>query len=284
MANARLLQTACFIGLFLIGHRSEAQVRPSPEITQAEYAATIQPLLKKFCFECHSDANIEADVDLATFATIDDLRRGIKVWLKTRDMLDSRQMPPKDSPQPNDREREHLASWVRAFLLSEAKKHAGDPGPVVLRRLSNDEYNYSVHDLTGVATLDPTREFPVDGAAGEGFTNSGAAQSMSPALVTKYLDAGKEVASHAVLTPDGIRFSPYTTRRDHTDELLARIQQFYRPFTEDSGNTSVTLQGIRLSTSDGGRLPVGRYIAATLQERERLHEGATSLAEVARQR
>lgn len=284
MASVRLLQVACSIGIVLVCHPGEAQVGPSPEITQAEYAATIQPLLEKFCFECHSGANIEADVDLATFATIDDLRRGIKVWLKTRDMLDSRQMPPKDSAQPNDRERELLAAWVKAFLLSEAKKHAGDPGPVILRRLSNDEYNYSVQDLTGVATLDPTREFPVDGAAGEGFTNSGAAQSMSPALVTKYLDAGKEVASHAVLTLDGIRFSPYTTRRDHTDELLARIQQFYRPFTEDSGNTSVTLQGIKLSTSDGGRLPVGRYIEATLQERGRLRDGTTSLAEVARLR
>tara|TARA_R110002072_G_C7978294_1_gene535840 strand:- start:20021 stop:24202 length:4182 start_codon:yes stop_codon:yes gene_type:complete len=284
MAGVRLLQAACSIGILLVCHRSEAQVRPSPEITQAEYTATIQPLLKTFCFDCHSGETTEAEIDLGAFPTIATMTRQPEVWMKMRDMLDSRQMPPKSSPQPQDRERELLASWVRALLLSEAKKHAGDPGPVILRRLSNDEYNYSVRDLTGVATLDPTREFPVDGAAGEGFTNSGAAQSMSPALVTKYLDAGKEVASHAVLTPDGIRFSPYTTRRDQTDELLARIQQFYRPFTEDSGNTSVTLQGIKLSTSDGGRLPVGRYIEAMLQERERLRDGATSLAEVARQR
>ena len=199
-------------------------------------------------------------------------------------MLDSRQMPPKDSPQLNDDEQNFLSTWVREFLLSEARKHAGDPGPVILRRLSNDEYNYSVRDLTGVTSLDPTREFPVDGAAGEGFTNAGAAQSMSPALVTKYLDAGKEVASHVVLTPDSIRFSPYTTRRDHTDELLTRIQQFYRPYTEDSGSTSVTLQGIKLSTSDGGRLPVTRYIETTLQERDALQSGTRTLAAIASQR
>ena len=42
--------------------------------------------------------------------------------------------------------------------------------------------------------------------------------------MTKYLDAAKEVAAHAVLTPDGMRFSAYTTRRDQTDELLARIK------------------------------------------------------------
>jgi len=285
MAIGRLtLQLTFFVGAALLSPPSRAQNVSPPKVTQPEYASTIQPLLKTFCFKCHSEETTEADIDLGEFPTVATMTRNTKVWLKIRDMLDSRQMPPKESPQPDDRERQVLASWVRTFLLSEARKNAGDPGPVMLRRLSNDEYNYSVRDLTGVVSLDPTQEFPVDGAAGEGFTNSGEAQSMSPALVTKYLDAGKEVASHAVLTPDGIRFSPYTTRRDHTDELLARIQHFYRPFTEDSGNTSVTLQGIKLSTSDGGRLPVARYIEATLQERESLKNGATSLAAIAQQR
>ena len=30
---------------------------------------------------------------------------------------------------------------------------------------------------------------------------------MSPSLITKYLDAAKDVANHAILLPDGIRFS-----------------------------------------------------------------------------
>lgn len=278
------LCTAATIGIFLICDRGNSQDLRASQITQAEYASTIQPLLTKFCFKCHSGETTEADVDLAEFSTIASMSRQTKVWLKIRDMLDSRQMPPKDSPQPTEAEQKLLSTWVRDFLRGEASRHAGDPGPVMLRRLSNDEYNYSVRDLTGVVSLNPTQEFPVDSAAGEGFTNSGEAQSMSPALITKYLDAGKQVASHAVLTPEGIRFSPYTTRRDHTDELLARIQQFYRPFTEDSGTTSVTLQGIKLSTSDGGRLPVARYIEATLQERESIKNGTTSLAVVARQR
>ena len=55
---------------------------------------------------------------------------------------------------------------------------------------------------------------------------------MSPALLTKYLDAAKKVADHAVLLPDGFRFSPGTTRRDWTDEMLAQIRGFYREFTD----------------------------------------------------
>jgi len=116
---------------------------------------------------------------------------------------------------------------VQTVLDEIALARAGDPGPVVLRRSSNVEYTYTVRDLTGV-DLDPAREFPGDSAAGRRLHEHGNALVMSPSLLTKYLDAGKEIASHAVLLPDGIRFSPKTTRRDWTDETLARIREFYR--------------------------------------------------------
>src|SRR6476469_1183934 len=104
---------------------------------------------------------------------------------------------------------------------------AGDPGPVVLRRLSNAEYTYTIRDLTGV-DLQPAREFPADGAAGEGFTNAAEALSdISPALFAKYLNAAKAIADHAVLLPDGFRFSPADTRRDWTDEATAALRRFY---------------------------------------------------------
>ena len=136
---------------------------------EKDFGSTVQPLLKKFCFECHSGDTTEAEIDLGEFLTLADLRKQTKVWVKIRTMLDTGQMPPKDSAKPSDAERKLLRDWVRTFLLGEAKKHAGDPGPVVLRRLSNDEYNYTVRDLTGVTSLNPTKEFPVDGAAGARF-------------------------------------------------------------------------------------------------------------------
>src|ERR1700716_2987954 len=88
---------------------------------------------------------------------------------------------------------------------------------------------------------------------------------MSPSLITKYLDAGKEIASHAVLLPDGIRFSPKATRRDWTEEILAEIRGFYREFNAPRGGDKVNLQGIIFETNEGGRLPLERYLAATLE-------------------
>ncbi|HVW39076.1 MAG TPA: DUF1592 domain-containing protein, partial [Pirellulales bacterium] len=160
---------------------------------------------------------------------------------------------------------------------------AGDPGRVVLRRLNNAEYTYTLRDLTGVESLEPAREFPVDGAAGEGFTNTGNSLVMSPALFAKYLDAGKQIAAHAVLLPDGIRFSSYTTRADKTHEIVEQIRAFYREFTAAGGRRQVQLQGLVFDADAGGRLPLEDYLAAALAERDALASGAKSIEQVARQ-
>src|SRR5258708_4098761 len=118
------------------------------------------------------------------------------------------------------------------MLAAEASARAGDPGRVVVRRLSNAELNNTIRDLTGV-DLEPARDFPSDGAAGEGFTNAGDALVTSPTLLTKYLAAAKEVAAHAVLLPDGFRFSPSKTQRDWTDEATGALRDFLSAYTKD---------------------------------------------------
>ncbi|MDQ3624301.1 MAG: DUF1587 domain-containing protein, partial [Verrucomicrobiota bacterium] len=203
----------------------------------------IRPVLEEYCLKCHSTEKQQGDLDLEPFSSVDAVKRHPKVWQAVAEQLAHNEMPPKDKPQPSPAEKERLSQWVAVALDGIARERAGDPGPVVLRRLSNPEYTYTVRDLTGVESLHPAREFPVDGAAGEGFMNTGQALVMSPALITKYLDAGKEIAGHAVLLPDGIRFSPKTTRRDWTEEILAQIRDFYREFTEPAGNAKGTLQG-----------------------------------------
>ena len=65
-----------------------------------------------------------------------------------------------------------------------------------LSRLSRSGFRHP--DGTGVETLDPAREFPVDSAAGDGFMNVGQSLVMSPSLVTKYLDAAKVEANKAI--------------------------------------------------------------------------------------
>ncbi|MEY4567936.1 MAG: hypothetical protein RLY14_2906, partial [Planctomycetota bacterium] len=187
---------------------------------QDRFSRDVYPLLAKYCLECHGTTVAEAEIDLTAYEkdAASELKRHPELWQRIEEVVKTDQMPPKDALQPSDSENQQLIKWIDEFLAQEAEKTSGDPGPVVLRRLSNSQYTYTLRDLTGVTTLDPAREFPVDGAAGEGFTNTGNALVMSPALVTKYLDAAKDVAKHAVLLPDGIDFSTSTTPADWTNE------------------------------------------------------------------
>ena len=122
-----------------------------------------------------------------------------------------------------------MIDWVKAVRANELRKHAGDPGPVLARRLSNAEYNYTVRDLTGV-DLQPTKEFPVDPANQSGFDNTGESLTMSPALFNKYLLATREVADHMALTPDGFVFAPgpVLAETDRDQFAIKRIVDFYQ--------------------------------------------------------
>ena len=248
----------------------------------ADFPKDILPVLKEHCLGCHSTEKQKGDLDLERFASLDEIKRFPLVWQGVLDQLDSGEMPPKDKPQLSKDQKTALIAWLRVTLDEMALASAGDPGPVVLRRLSNMEYTYTLRDLTRVPSLDPAREFPVDGAAGEGFTNVGAALVMSPALLTKYLDAAKEVAAHAVLLPDGITFSSSTSQSDWTEERLAAIRAFYAKFTVNGGGGAVNLQGIKFDTKDGGVLPLERYLAVTIIHRDVIQHGKP-LVDVARE-
>ena len=92
----------------------------------------------------------------------------------------------------------------------------------------------------------------------------------------KYLDAAKEVARHAVLLPDGIRFSEGTTRRDWTDEILDDIRTIdwnvtsrtghlhVKKFTEERELTVLLVLDASGSSNFGTRNRFKREVAAEL--------------------
>jgi Protein of unknown function (DUF1592)/Protein of unknown function (DUF1588)/Protein of unknown function (DUF1587)/Protein of unknown function (DUF1585)/Protein of unknown function (DUF1595)/Cytochrome C oxidase, cbb3-type, subunit III len=277
MSVTRTLLIATMLG-FLPAHAAVSTDDAAPfEAIAKDYDLKVRPLLKQYCLKCHSTELQEGELDLERFAKLEQVRRDPRAWQKVVEMIDNGEMPPKKKPQPSDTERKQIRDWVRGYLDAEGRASAGDPGSVVLRRLSNVEYDNTVRDLTGV-DLRPAREFPVDGAAGEGFTNVGEALVMSPAMLDKYVAAAKGIAAHAVLLPDSIRFSEKTTRRDWTEEYLASIRDIYRRHTDPEGSTRVNLQGLQWDTNSGGRIPLELYLAATIKYRELNPQGSKPIA------
>ena len=264
--------------ILVVGSTTTTMAKPpSFDKLSREFDQRVQPILKRYCNNCHSPKELKGDLNLQRFGKLAAVRKDPKVWLKVVEMLDLGEMPPEKSAQPSAKQKQFLRSWAIRYLRAESLANAGDPGPVVLRRLNNAEYTYTIRDLTGVK-LDPAKELPTAGAAGEGFTNVGNALVMSPALLRKYIDAGKGVAAHAVLLPNGFRFSKYRTRRDWTDEILVRIRRFYARYSRNERLGSVHGHPTLTALGGTGRIPLNRYLTATVVEREAI---PTALQQVA---
>ena len=117
---------------------------------EAAFQDEIRPMLKQYCLVCHSAALHTGDVNLEQFTSYQDVLKRPHLWQKAVEQLSLGEMPPKAMPQPSQEQRAQLVAWANRALTVAAKAHAGDPGPVVLRRLNNAEYTYTVRDLTGV--------------------------------------------------------------------------------------------------------------------------------------
>ena len=221
------------------------------------YASEIHPLVAKTCGGCHGTRPKDNDLDLVGLATADAVLARPAVLEHVIERLHVGDMPPREAPQPSEAERQQLLGWFTAALEAEAAARAGDPGPVMLRRLTNVEYDNAVRDLTGV-DMRPTqaRDFPPDAVGGEGFANVGEAMPVSPVLVKRYLQAARDVAARAVLLPTGFRFSASTDRPAWT----AAAEEALRAFHARHGGPK-------------GEPPLERHLAALLRHRDKLAGG-----------
>ena len=208
-------------------------VAADPDLESA-FEQTVRPFLEVYCIGCHSGGTPAAQFDLGRYKNLESAAADHRRWEQVGERIAAVEMPPASASQPAEGERQAVIDWVNAMLKHEAQKNAGDPGMVLARRLSNAEYDYTIRDLTGV-DLRPAREFPVDPANPAGFDNSGETLSMSPSLFDKYLRAAREIASHAVLEPGGIEFSPYPmlVETDQDKYAITQIVEFYHQQNTD---------------------------------------------------
>ena len=210
-------------GLSLFATESESSL-------EKKFDAKVKPFVETYCLTCHNKEKAKGDLDLSPDTTLAAVVRDEARWELALERLEAKEMPPKKAEKhPTEDARKEVIQWIQAMRKFEADKNAGDPGPVLARRLNNAEYDYTIRDLTGI-DLRPTREFPVDPANQAGFDNSGESLTMSPALLKKYLGAAKEVSEHAVLTPSGIDFAPYPmmAETDQDKYCILRIVDFYK--------------------------------------------------------
>jgi hypothetical protein len=253
MSMSRPAAARIFLGLLALGLSglgSCGSPAPAPSGSASDETldrrfAGVRPFFERYCFGCHGSTRPKGDLDLTRDFSLDAIATDPVRWEQVRMRVRDAEMPPdKAKHQPAPDERAAVVAFLRDVGDREARRHAGDPGPVLARRLSNAEYDYTIRDLTGV-DLRPTREFPVDPANEAGFDNSGESLTMSEALLRKYLAAARQVADHAVLKPGGFVFAPHpvVTDTDRDKYCIQRILAFYQRHAVDPAAYFAALRG-----------------------------------------
>jgi hypothetical protein len=170
------------------------------------FQTQVAPLLERYCFECHSKEKSEAGLAFDRFDNQEKAVKAGRTWLRVRDALQGRIMPPDDKPQPTLEELDRISAWIENdFLAAQCGKQASS-APVVIRRLNRQEYNNTLRDLLGL-DLHLAENFPADDI-GFGFDNVGSALNISPVHVEKYLDAAELALQKAIAVPDAADFPP----------------------------------------------------------------------------
>jgi Protein of unknown function (DUF1592)/Protein of unknown function (DUF1588)/Protein of unknown function (DUF1587)/Protein of unknown function (DUF1585)/Protein of unknown function (DUF1595)/Planctomycete cytochrome C len=171
------------LALAVLSPRAAAGDAPVAE----RFEKDVQPLVTKYCYDCHADGANKGNVAL------DAAKPGDRdLWWRVLKNTRAGLMPPARKPRPTDDERRVLERWVKAdaFGIDPADP---DPGRVTVRRLNRVEYRNTVRDLVGV-DFKADEEFPPDDT-GYGFDTIGDVLSVSPLLLEKYMDAAKVIAA-----------------------------------------------------------------------------------------
>src|SRR6266511_2375301 len=82
----------------------------------ANYEKEIRPLLKEFCFGCHSTEKHKGDLDLERFTSLSEVMKHPKVWQGVVEQLTLGEMPPKEKPHPAEAQRVQLLGWANGVL------------------------------------------------------------------------------------------------------------------------------------------------------------------------
>ena len=203
MILLRLFRPMTFVSvafLVVIGFfAASAAAAESPELT-ARFATQGRAFVSKHCLECHGEKEPMADLNLFADNEASSVVKRRDVWESVLEMVATGQMPPPESPRPEQAEIDKFIAVVNA-LFDAADLHAKpDPGRVTVRRLNRTEYNHTVRDLMFV-DFNAAEDFPSDDI-GYGFDNIGDVLTMSPVLMERYLAAAESIVQQAILVGD----------------------------------------------------------------------------------
>ena len=187
----------------------------------ASPAATVRPVLDRYCVGCHNDRLKTGGLSLVG-RNLDEITADGEVWEKVIRKLSGGMMPPAGNPRPDTATSRAVVASLASALDRAAAGHP-TAGLAGIHRLNRTEYANAIRDLLAL-DIDVASLLPPDDSVA-GFDNIADALGVSPVLLERYLAAAMRIAPAAVGTyADGAVESIYRAPADlnqtqHVDGL-----------------------------------------------------------------
>ena len=210
----RFSSSVCLIVLWLCSSSHAAT-------SEVHFPQEHQAFFKKHCLDCHDSATQEGGVDLETLsftiATIEQAER----WQKVLNVLNSGEMPPEDSEQPDGSGKADFLDELAQTMVSARRSLADSGGRITMRRLNRREYQNTIEQLLGLKV--DVSSLPADGGSGT-FDTVGSSQFISSDQIEQYLKLGRNALDEA-FERQATRQQPAKTFRvepENTVNVLSR--------------------------------------------------------------
>ncbi|MEM7233519.1 MAG: DUF1592 domain-containing protein, partial [Planctomycetota bacterium] len=163
----------------------------SPRHFRSKFA----PLIESSCIDCHGD---DTKTTLSFASLKNDLSDAetFRRWERIFDRVERGEMPPKRKARPDVQQLQEAQNSLRTALHEASLAQQERVGRVPLRRLTNLEYEYTLHDALGISTP-LAKRLPPESELSKFDTVAGG-QAISPVHIRSYLDAADVALNEAI--------------------------------------------------------------------------------------
>ncbi len=199
-----------FAYIFLVLTGSALALLAAETVPAARFARDINPVVQKFCTDCHDGETKKGGIDLTALKFDLNDAKSFATWVKVHDAVESGEMPPPKKDQPSKKQRAEFIEALAETMVAADEARTKTVGRSVWRRLNRYEYENSLRDLLGAPWLQVKEMLPEDGEAHR-FNKVGEALDVSHVQLARYLQAA-DYALREVVEAQAVR-PPTTTNR-----------------------------------------------------------------------
>lgn len=152
-------------------------------------------LIYNYCVECHDELTAKGDLNLDVFEVDWSDAHAREHWTEIFSRIDRGKMPPKEKPQPTEKERAQLLSWLDWELTNNSPVGGG-----TLRRLNRREIENSLKDLFPIPGFELPPGFPPDNTY-HGFDTVSKSLVISASHLEAYRDTATLIADYLFPLP-----------------------------------------------------------------------------------